>query len=242
MRRRLRPVAGEGGHIDPAALFEATKGRAIQYEGCSTSCCLVELDEEPPHEMDNDAFIAALQVAKMMHCKTVDEVRVMRKIVIDGSNVSGFQRTSLIGTGGFIETSKGRVGIAGLFLEEESAQKVNESSDVITYRLDRLGIPLIEVQTDASISDPDHAKEAAETIGMILRSTGRAKRGIGTIRKDVNVSVSGGARSRLGTAAGWAPGVARWWSRRASARDANRPITCFRCSPATATWRRVLTY
>ncbi|MEK6961324.1 MAG: Glu-tRNA(Gln) amidotransferase subunit GatE [Nanoarchaeota archaeon] len=197
VRRRLRPVAGEGGHIDPAALFEATKGRAIQYEGCSTSCCLVELDEEPPHEMDNDAFIAALQVAKMMHCKTVDEVRVMRKIVIDGSNVSGFQRTSLIGTGGFIETSKGRVGIAGLFLEEESAQKVNESSDVITYRLDRLGIPLIEVQTDASISDPDHAKEAAETIGMILRSTGRAKRGIGTIRQDVNVSVSGGARVEI---------------------------------------------
>ena len=197
VRRRLRPVAGEGGHIDPAALFEATKGRAIQYEGCSTSSCLVELDEEPPHEMDRDAFMTALQVAKMMHCKTVDEVRVMRKIVIDGSNVSGFQRTSLIGSGGYIETSKGKVGIAGLFLEEEAAQKVSESSDVITYRLDRFGVTLIEVQTDTSIVDPDHAKEAAETIGMMLRSTGKAKRGIGTIRQDVNVSVSGGARVEI---------------------------------------------
>lgn len=197
VQRRLRPVAGESGQIDPAALYEATKGRYFTYQACPTSSCLVELDEEPPHDLNQEALWVVLQAAKMMHARVVDEVRVMRKIVIDGSNVSGFQRTALVAMNGYIDTSKGRVGIPTICLEEESAQRIAETRESITYRLDRLGIPLIEVSTDTSIKDPEHAKEAAETIGMLLRSTGRVKRGIGTIRQDVNVSIAKGARTEI---------------------------------------------
>jgi len=100
----------------------------------------------------------------------------------------------LIGKNGWIETSKGKVGIPTIFLEEEAAQKLKSPDATVKYKLDRLGIALLEITTDASLKDPEHVKETATAIGMILRSTERVKRGIGTIRQDVNVSIKKGDR------------------------------------------------
>ena len=195
--RRLRAVAGETGEIDIAAKHEMEKGRKFVYEADSKDTCLVEYDEEPPHELNKDALETALKIALMLNAKIADEIRFMRKIVIDGSNVSGFQRTALIGTGGFIETSLGKTEISTICLEEEAAQKIKESKESITYRLDRLGIPLIEIATGADIKSAEHAKEVAAHIGMVLRSVEGVKRGIGTIRQDVNISISKGARTEI---------------------------------------------
>ncbi|NQV09115.1 hypothetical protein HQ529_04650, partial [Candidatus Woesearchaeota archaeon] len=129
--------------------------------------------------------------------KIVDEIQVMRKTVVDGSNVSGFQRTALVGYDGKLETSKGIIRIPTICLEEEAAQKITETKEHTKYRLDRLGIPLIEIATDVDIKDNEHAKEVAEKLGMILRSTGKVKRGIGTIRQDVNVSIKGRERVEI---------------------------------------------
>ncbi len=195
--RRLRPVAGEQGAIDVAALYEQKKHKYFVYEYSPLSSCLVELDEEPPFALNPEALTVALQVAKMLHMHVVDDINVMRKLVVDGSNVSGFQRTSLIAVDGYIETSKGKVKVDTLCLEEESAQKISDHEDHTVFRLDRLGVPLIELATDASLQDPEHVKETAEKLGMILRSTGKVKRGIGTIRQDVNVSIAGGSRVEI---------------------------------------------
>jgi len=197
VERRLRAVIGETGEVDIAAAYEMAKAKKFIYLGDSADVCDVELDEEPPHSINQEAVKTALMVAKMLNCKVVDEVQVMRKTVVDGSNVSGFQRTALVGYDGYIETSKGKVGIPVLCLEEEACQKVKADKDSVTYRLDRLGIPLLEIGTDASIKDNLHAREVAEKIGMILRSTGRVKRGIGTIRQDVNVSIKGRNRVEM---------------------------------------------
>ncbi|MFT4297724.1 MAG: Glu-tRNA(Gln) amidotransferase subunit GatE [Candidatus Woesearchaeota archaeon] len=194
-KRKLKAVVGETGEIDAAASHEQEKSKEMMYEACKNSHCLVELDEEPPHEANSQSIEIAIQVSKMLHMDIVDEVQFMRKIVIDGSNVSGFQRTALIGMDGYIETSKGKVNVPLLCLEEEAAKKIeSKNKDSTAYRLDRLGVCLLEIATDASIKDPEHAKECAEIIGMILRSTGKVKRGIGTIRQDVNVSIKGGVR------------------------------------------------
>jgi Glu-tRNA(Gln) amidotransferase subunit E-like FAD-binding protein len=197
IKRKLRAVAGESGEIDVAALHEMLKNKEFIYEGYSDSTCLVEYDEEPPHNVNRDALSITLQVCKLLNCKFVDEVQVMRKTVIDGSNTSGFQRTMLVGYDGYLETSKGKVRIASVCLEEDAARKIKEGKDVVVYRLDRLGIPLIEISTEPDIKDPEHAKEVAEKIGMILRSTGKVKRGIGTIRQDLNVSIKKGARVEI---------------------------------------------
>jgi len=197
VQRRLRPVAGEKGEIDIAALYEQSKGKYFVYEASTQNSCLIELDEEPPKEMNREALRVALQVAKMMNMKIVDQVHVMRKIVVDGSNVSGFQRTALIAQDGWIETSRGKIEIESLCLEEESAQKGEVTDEYSQFKLDRLGIPLLEVATGCHLEDPEHAKEAAEKIGMIIRSTGKAKRGIGTIRQDVNVNIKGYPRVEI---------------------------------------------
>jgi len=195
--RRLRAVAGETGKIDIAAKYEMEKSKRFMYEADSKDVCLVEMDEEPPHPINQEAVHTALQVAKLLKAKIVDEIQVMRKTVIDGSNVSGFQRTALIAYDGIIETSQGKVHIPTICLEEEAAQKIESTKEFTKYRLDRLGIPLIEIATAPDIKNPEHARETAEKIGMILRSTKKVKRGIGTIRQDVNVSIKGKNRIEI---------------------------------------------
>jgi glutamyl-tRNA(Gln) amidotransferase subunit E len=194
IRRRLRAVAGEMGGIDPAALHEFLRGREFVYEGYTSSNCLVELDDEPPHPLNKDALSVALEVSLLLNAKPVDELQVMRKTVIDGSNTSGFQRTVLIAMDGFVEAPEGRVGILTVCLEEDAARKIKEEGSVTTYRLDRLGIPLVEIATSPDIKSPQHARVVAEKLGMILRATNKVKRGLGTIRQDLNVSIREGAR------------------------------------------------
>lgn len=195
--RELRAVAGETGEVDEAASFETIKGREFVYLGDSKDVCLVECDSEPPHAVNKEALETALEIAQLLDAKIVDEIQFMRKTVIDGSNTSGFQRTALIAADGYVKTSKGRVGIPTICLEEEACQKIKEDKNSVTYRLDRLGIPLVEIATAPDIKDPQHAKETAEKIGMVLRSTGKVKRGIGTIRQDINLSIKGKARVEL---------------------------------------------
>ena len=50
--RRLRPTQSELGQIDSAALFEFKKEKKIQYEATNDTACLVEMDEEPPHDLN----------------------------------------------------------------------------------------------------------------------------------------------------------------------------------------------
>ncbi|WP_049923254.1 Glu-tRNA(Gln) amidotransferase subunit GatE [Halopiger djelfimassiliensis] len=194
--RYLHPTRSELGEIDEAALEESKVDREFEYLAYD-STCLVEEDDEPPHQLDAEALETTLEIAQLLDMEPVDQAHVMRKIVVDGSNTSGFQRSTLIATDGEIETSDGPVGIEDLMLEEESAQRVAETDDGVRYSLDRLGIPLVEIGTSPDISTPDQALEAAERIGMLLRSTGKVKRGLGTIRQDVNVSIEEGARVEI---------------------------------------------
>lgn len=192
-RRRLRPTQSELGEVDPAALFEFRKGLTICYEADSLSTCLVELDEEPPHNLNEEAVDIALTVALMLNANPVDEIHVMRKIVIDGSNTTGFQRTCVIAVGGFVEVRGKHIGIQTVCLEEDAARLVERRGTVVTYRLDRLGIPLIEVSTNPDIESPEEAAETALAIGRIVMSTGKTRKVLGAIRQDINVSIKEGA-------------------------------------------------
>jgi len=191
--RYLRPSRSELGEIDRAALEETLVSRRFIYKSYDTTC-LVEADEEPPSELNSEALEISLIIARLLHMRIVDEVHTMRKTVIDGSNTSGFQRTAYVGSHGYVETSQGKVGIDILCLEEEAARIIEDRDDELVFSLDRLGIPLVEIGTAPDIISPAHAREVAQILGMILRSTGRVKRGLGTIRQDVNVSIAGGAR------------------------------------------------
>ena len=191
--RRLRPTQSELGQIDPAAYFEFQKGVKILYEATGATSCLVEMDEEPPHPLNMEAVETTLTAALMMNAKPVDEIHVMRKTVIDGSNTTGFQRTCVIALGGEVKVGEKTVPIQHISLEEDAARKTGGEGNVIRYRIDRLGIPLIEVATAPVIKSPKEAEEVALAIGRILRATGKVKRGLGTIRQDINISIPNGA-------------------------------------------------
>lgn len=191
--RRLRPTQSELGQVDSAAFFEFQKGVKIRYEANSETSCLVEMDEEPPHPLNLEAVEVVLTVALMMESEPVDEIHVMRKTVIDGSNTTGFQRTSVIALNGRIQVGQKTVPIEHVSLEEDAARKTgDEEGNIIRYRIDRLGVPLIEIATAPVIKTPKEAGEVAFAIGRILRATGKAKRGLGTIRQDLNISIPKG--------------------------------------------------
>lgn len=192
-KRFLRPTQSELGDVDKAALAEAKKKRSFLYTASHASTCMVEADEEPPHEANSEAIDVALTMALLVDAQPMDEIHFMRKIVIDGSNTSGFQRTALVAMGGMVED----VGIQTIALEEDAARKLKEKDKLVNYGLDRLGIPLIEIATSAEIRNPDHARDVAERIGSLLQATGKAKKGLGTIRQDLNVSIAQGARVEI---------------------------------------------
>jgi glutamyl-tRNA(Gln) amidotransferase subunit E len=196
LTRYLHPTKSELGELDDAALEESRVDREFEYLGFDTTC-LVEEDDEPPSRLSREALDVTMQIATLLDMEVVDQAHVMRKLVIDGSNTSGFQRTTLVAQEGEISTSEGPVSVVDLLLEEESAQRVEATETGVQWSLDRLGIPLVEIGTGPDISSPEQAREAAETIGMLLRSTGKVKRGLGTIRQDVNVSIADGARVEI---------------------------------------------
>lgn len=194
--RYLRARESELGEVDRAAAEQAMTRRKFLYKAYD-STCLVENDEEPPRPLNMEALDVALKASLMLNMAPVDEVFTMRKIVVDGSNTTGFQRTSFVASAGFLETDLGRVGIDTLCLEEDAASKVEAKGDTITYSLDRLGIPLIEIATAPDIRTPAQARDVALQIGTLLRSLKKVKRGLGTIRQDVNVSIAKGARVEI---------------------------------------------
>ncbi|MGO9387411.1 MAG: Glu-tRNA(Gln) amidotransferase subunit GatE [Methanobacterium sp.] len=194
--RNLRPTQSELGKIDRAAFEESRRKLQFIYESYNQHTCLVEADEEPPQPLNLEALEISLIIASLVNMQIVDEFHIMRKQVIDGSNTGGFQRTGLIATNGYLETEYGKVIIDNLCLEEDAARRMHEEKGKTIFRLDRLGIPLVEITTDPSIHHPQQVKEVAYQIGQILRST-KVKRGLGTIRQDLNISISDGARVEI---------------------------------------------
>jgi len=195
VKRKLNPVTGETGEIDVAVIYEQSKNQEFIYQVYDTNC-LLELDEEPPHKINQEALHISLQIALLLNCKIFQVTQVMRKTVIDGSNTSGFQRSVLIGHDGFVETSQGRVGIESIALEEDAARIISKDEKTKTFRLDRLGIPLVEITTKPDLKSSEQVKETALKIGEILRSC-NVRRGIGTIRQDLNISIPGSERVEI---------------------------------------------
>jgi len=187
--RSLRTAKSELGELDPAALFEKAKSKKINYYANSQSSCLVEKDDEPPHDLDPDAKKISLLISSMLESKIFSEIHVMRKTVIDGSNTSGFQRTMLVSQGGNLKVNGKNIGVQAICLEEDAAKLLKDERNERDYSLDRLGVPLVEIALEPVSAKPFEVKEIALTLGRLLRATRMVKRGIGSIRQDVNISV-----------------------------------------------------
>lgn len=197
IERKLRFSLSETGEIDKAALNEFKKGKYNIYQYNNEVACLVELDEEPPKAPNQKALNATVQVSQMLNIKFFNKIQFMRKLIIDGSVTTGFQKTAMLGINGELKTSFGKIEINGVNLEEDSCRTIKKEHSHTIFALDRQGIPLIEITTGPQIKTPMQAYETAKQIGNILRSFKETKRGLGTIRQDLNVSINGGARVEI---------------------------------------------
>ena len=56
---------------------------------------------------------------------------------------------------------------------------------------------MVEVATAPDVQTPEHAKETALALGTLLRDTRRVRRGLGSIRQDLNVSIGAGDRVEI---------------------------------------------
>ena len=198
--RRLRASEGEAGATDVAARFEQRRNRTFEYVQ-PPNAGLIELDEAPPRDHDSEAVDVVLTMAALMEANPIPRLQAMRKTVVDGSNTSGFQRTTIVATGGEIEVDSAKIGVDLISLEEDSARKLDtrlsDDGETVVYNLDRLGMPLVEVATSPDVRSPEHAKNTAIALGRILRDTRRVRRGLGSIRQDLNVSIACGDRVEI---------------------------------------------
>ena len=197
VKRKMRPVLSELGVYDEAMITEYQKGMGVTYEGYNDVICTYELDDTPPFLCNTEARRVALQIAMLLNVNIIEEMHVVRKNYLDGSVPCGFQRTMILGTDGFITLENGKkIRIDILSLEEDAARKIKTEQKTNYFRLDRLGIPLVEVTTKPDIRTPEECREAAERIGLLLWST-KVKKVLGSIRQDINVSVNRGIRVEI---------------------------------------------
>jgi len=195
--RHMRPTLSELGEYDGTALMEFKTKKNVIYQLYDDTVCTYEMDDTPPFRLNQQALDIALELALLHNCSIVDEIHISRKQYLDGSIPTGFQRTGIIGIEGWIPYKNRKIRIIQLGLEEDACREISDVGHKIIFKTDRLSIPLVEVVTYPDIRTPTEAGEVANLIGRLLRSTGKVRRGLGSVRQDVNVSIDGSTRVEL---------------------------------------------
>jgi glutamyl-tRNA(Gln) amidotransferase subunit E len=201
--RHMRPTLSELGEYDGTALMEFKTKKEIVYRLERGTVCTYEMDDTPPFEIDEEAVRGAIEIAQLCNLNLVSELHVMRKQYLDGSIPTGFQRTAMVGLTGTVPFRVPELGvdrelrIRQLSLEEDSCREVTDVGHRITFKTDRLGMPLTETVTEPDLLTPWELQAGGWLLAAIARATGKVRRGPGAARQDVNVSVAGGRRAEI---------------------------------------------
>ncbi|MFO7638451.1 MAG: Glu-tRNA(Gln) amidotransferase subunit GatE [bacterium] len=195
--RHMRPTLSELGEYDGTALMEFKTRKNVRYQLYADIDCTYEMDDTPPFPINQEALAIALRIGLLLNLNIVDEMHISRKQYLDGSIPTGFQRTAIIGVEGWVPFRGRRLGIIQLGLEEDACREVSDVGHEVTFRGDRLGFPLVEVVTDATMHTPEEASEGARLLWRLLRSTGQVRTGPGAGRQDVNVSIEDSTRVEI---------------------------------------------
>ena len=195
--RHMRPTLSELGEYDGTALMEFKTKKEIVYLLNHRNVCTYEMDDTPPFLVNQEAIDVAIELCLTMNMDIIDEVHIARKQYLDGSIPTGFQRTAIVGVNGWLPFKGRRLTVTHVSVEEDSCREVKDKGHQIIWRTDRLGMPLTETVTGPELRTPAEVRDAVLLCGMVARSTGRVRTGIGASRQDVNVSVRGGERCEI---------------------------------------------
>ena len=195
--RHMRPTLSELGEYDGTALMEFKTKKNVIYQLIKGSTCTYEMDDTPPFNLNQQALDISLEIAMLLNCNIVDEIHISRKQYLDGSIPTGFQRTTVVGVEGWIPYKGRKIRIIQICLEEDACREISDEGHTITFKADRLSTPLVEVITYPDMKTPQEAQEVNEELGRLLKASGKVRRGIGSVRQDVNVSIDGGTRVEI---------------------------------------------
>lgn len=195
--RHMRPTLSEFGEYDGTALMEFKTKKQVHYLLYNDSVCTYEMDDTPPFKANPEAVSIALRLAMMFNMSLVDEIHITRKQYLDGSIPTGFQRTAIVGVNGSIPFLGRELHFIQMSIEEDACREVSDIGHHVWFRTDRLSIPLVEPVTAPELQTPLEMALAAKLIGETMRSTHLVRRGIGSVRQDVNVSIRGGHRVEI---------------------------------------------
>lgn len=195
--RHMRPTLSELGEYDGTALMEFKTKKNVVYQLYRDNACTYEMDDTPPFPINREALDIAFKLAMLLNCAVVDELHVSRKQYLDGSIPTGFQRTAIVGVDGWVPYKGRKITITHLCLEEDACREISDKGHDIVFRTDRLSMPLLEVITGPDMQTPQEAMEVNALLGRILKASGLVRRGIGSVRQDVNVSITGGRRAEI---------------------------------------------
>ena len=195
--RHMRPTLSELGEYDGTALMEFKTKKEIVYLLNHKNVCTYEMDDTPPFLVNQEAIDVAIELCLTMNMDIIDEVHIARKQYLDGSIPTGFQRTAIVGVNGWLPFKGRQLTVTHVSIEEDSCREVKDKGHQIIWRTDRLGMPLTETVTGPELLTPHEVRDAILLCGMVARSTGRVRTGIGASRQDVNVSVRGGERCEI---------------------------------------------
>ena len=195
--RHMRPTLSELGEYDGTALMEFKTRKEIIYLLNHLNVCTYEMDDTPPFLVNQEAIDVAIELCLAMGMDIIDEVHIARKQYLDGSIPTGFQRTAIVGMNGALPFMGRSLTVTHLSVEEDSCREVKDKGHRIVWRTDRLGMPLTETVTGPELVTPEEVRDAILLCGLVARSTGRVRVGMGASRQDVNVSVRGGSRVEI---------------------------------------------
>ncbi|MCK5578525.1 MAG: Glu-tRNA(Gln) amidotransferase subunit GatE [Planctomycetes bacterium] len=195
--RHMRPTLSELGEYDGCALMEFKTRKNVIYRLSRESVCTYEMDDTPPFLVNQVGLDIVIEIALLLNCSLVDEMHISRKQYLDGSIPTGFQRTAVVGINGWIPYKGRKIRISHICYEEDACREISDEGHQIIFKTDRLGMPLIEVITHPDMRTPQEVREVVTEIGRLMRVTGKVRRGIGSVRQDVNVSVTGGDRVEI---------------------------------------------
>lgn len=199
-------VSGFETHVELATATKIFCGCSTKFGALpNTHCCPVCTGQPGALPVLNKKVVEfAIRAGLATHCKINTTTHLDRKNYCYPDLPKAYQISQFdkpLCEHGYVELESGKkIRLTRIHIEEDAGKLVHERG--FTYiDYNRGGVPLIEIVSEPDISSPEEAREYVEKLQLIMRYIGVSdcKMQEGSMRCDVNISLSPAGSGKLGT-------------------------------------------
>jgi aspartyl-tRNA(Asn)/glutamyl-tRNA(Gln) amidotransferase subunit B len=145
---------------------------------------------------NEQALVLAVRMGSALHCDIHSESSFDRKCYYYPDLPKAYQITQYhhpLMSGGYLQLENSRIRIKEAHMEEDSARIIrNPSTAQMSLDFNRAGISLLEIVTEADITEAEQASEVLKKVYSMAKELGvsSCKMEEGAFRCDVNISVA----------------------------------------------------